>query len=141
MPASVNILEAGHVAEPNDCAILALAAYLGIPYTDVIRIASRLTEDGGKSGLTLRVIRRISDLCGTPLTIRSAFDPDADYGILFVTWRGHGEGHAALLREGHVADRNALWDWDDWHAHMATLVQTPTGRSRKVLCRLLVARE
>jgi len=141
MPATVNILEAGHVSEPNDCAILSLSAYLGIPYTDVIRIAARLVEDGGKGGLTLRTMRRIADLCGSPLTIRRTFDPAESYGIVFVQWRGHHEGHAAMLREGHVADRNALWEWDDWHAHMAQLVVTKTGKPRTMTCRLLVATE
>ena len=70
MPASVNRLEPGHSAEPNDCAITSLANYLGIDYTDVIRVAARVTSDGGKAGLTVRAIRQIAALCGQPLTIR-----------------------------------------------------------------------
>lgn len=140
-PADVNRLEIGHVDEPNDCAITALSAYLGIDYTDVIRIAARVTQDGGKHGLALHSIRKIAALCGTTLTVRRVFAPEDAYGIVMVTWKGHHEGHAAMLREGHVADRNMLWDWADWHAHMGNLVKKRDGTPRAMLTRLLCAVE
>lgn len=136
-PAMVNRLEAGHAAEPNDCAILALANYLGLDYTDVIRIAARLVDDGGKSGLTYRTIRRIASLCGTPMRMVRVFDPEDAYGIVLVQWRGHNEAHAAVLREGWVQDRNLVYAWDDWLEHMRQLVKTPSGRPRALSTRLL----
>ena len=97
--------------------------------------------DGGKSGLTVRVIRRIAALCGTPLTILRAFEADEVYGIVLVQWRGHGEAHAAVLREGWVQDRNLVYTWDDWLEHMRQLVTTKSGRPRVMTSRVLVARE
>jgi len=141
MPASVNRLESGHPSEPNDCAITSLANYLGIDYTDVIRVASRVTPDGGKTGLTVRAIRRIAALCGQPLTIRRTFDPDESYGIVVVQWRGHNEAHAAVLREGWVQDRNLVYTWHDWTATMRQMVKTAKGKPREIGWLLLVVRE
>lgn len=141
MPASVNRLESGHPSEPNDCAITSLANYLGIDYTDVIRVASRVTPDGGKTGLTVRSIRRIAALCGQPLTIRRTFDPDESYGIVVVQWRGHNEAHAAVLREGWVQDRNLVYTWHDWTATMRQMVNTAKGKPREIGWLLLVVRE
>lgn len=141
MPASVNRLEVGHASEPNDCAITSLANYLGVDYTDVIRIAARVTPDGGKTGLTVRAIRRIAALCGQPLTIRRTFEPDEAYGIVVVQWRGHREAHAAVLREGWVQDRNLVYTWHDWTATMRQMVKTPTGKPRAMGGLLLVVHE
>lgn len=141
MPASVNRLEPGHPSEPNDCAITSLANYLGIDYTDVIRVASRVTPDGGKTGLTVRSIRRIAALCGQPLTIRRTFDPDESYGIVVVQWRGHNEAHAAVLREGWVQDRNLVYTWHDWTATMRQMVKTSKGRPRAMGGLLLVVKD
>jgi hypothetical protein len=141
-PARVNRLEVGHVSEPNDCAITALANYLGLDYTDVIRLAARLTDDGGKGGLTVRTIRQIAALCGAALTIRSVFDPEEAYGIVILQWSGHREAHAAVLREGWVQDRNLVYDWDDWLAHMRPIVKPRrSGKPRALTSRLLVVKE
>lgn len=141
-PAAVNRLEVGHVAEPNDCAILAIANYLGLDYTDVIRTAARVIADGGKTGLTVRAIRMIAKLFGAALTIRSAFDPDETYGIVVLCWRGHGEAHAAVLREGWVQDRNKVYEWDDWLEHMRPLGgKTRRGKFRALTSRVLVVKE
>jgi hypothetical protein len=141
MPASVNRLETGHVSEPNDCAITSLANYLGIDYTDVIRVAARITPDGGKTGLTVRSIRRIAALCGQPLAIRRAFDPDEAYGIVLVQWHRYHEAHAAVLREGWVQDRNLVYRWDDWTATMRQMVKTSKGTPRAMTGLLLVVQE
>ena len=104
-------------------------------------MAARITEDGGKHGLTTRSIRQIAALCGTPLSLRTVFDPDEVYGIVLVQWRGHAEAHAAVLREGWVMDRNLVYAWDDWLEHMRQLVKTKSGKPRTVTARVLVAKE
>lgn len=135
LPAEVNRLEPGHDAEPNDCAILSLAIYLGVPYPDIIRIAARVIDHGGKQGLPLATIKQIAALCDAPLRLRRAFDPDDDYGIVWVEWRKRLEAHSAVLRNGLVLDRNAVWEWATWIAHQ--------GRRHPNLCKpvLLVAKE
>ena len=141
MPASVNRLEVGHAAEPNDCAITSLANYLGLDYTDIIRFAALVTDDGGKAGLTVRSIRKIAALCGQPLTIRRTFDPDEAYGTAVVQWRGHNEAHAAVRREGWVQDRNLVYSWHDWTATMRQMVKTSRGKSRTMGGLLLVVQD
>lgn len=141
MPASVNRLEPGHSAEPNDCAITSLANYLGIDYTDVIRVAARVVEDGGKGGLTVASIRKIAKLCGQPLKIRRVFDPEESYGIVVVQWPRHKEAHAAVLREGWVQDRNLVYTWHDWTATMQQMVKSPTGKPPDMTGILLVVDE
>lgn len=105
--ASVNHLETGHRDEPGDCAMVALAVYLGLPYTDVLRAVAALDQQQGKAGLKRRTIQRVGAALGVPLSIRSKFTPQ-DYGIIVSL------DHAAVLRSGLVLDRLAVWDWPHW---------------------------
>ena len=112
MPASdVNRLEAGRDDEMGDCAIVAMCAYLGLSYTEVIRAATIHDDDMGRLGLWRKTIQRIAATFGEPLLIRRQFDWDEDYGILC------GSGHAAVLRNGLVLDRLTVWEWRDWLAY------------------------
>lgn len=139
-PAVVNHLDAGSASEPHDCALRALSAYLGVAYTDIIRIAARVVEDGGKHGLMDATIKHIAKLCGTPLReIRAEFDPDDAYGIVIVDWRGLNTGHAAVLREGLVLDRLEVWSWEDWRNYRAQSERTKSGRPRVMGVKLLTA--
>lgn len=123
LPAVINRLENGHETETADCALIALGNYLDIPYTDVIRAAARVVEDGGRSGLTLPVIKRIAKLFNAPLRVLNTFDPEEAYGIALVP------GHAAVLRNGMVMDRLLVFEWADW-------LQAQKCSPKK--CRLLV---
>jgi hypothetical protein len=46
--------------EGADCALLALAFYLGEPYDDVLRVVARVDPDAGKAGLTTRQIKTVA---------------------------------------------------------------------------------
>lgn len=116
-PADVNRLEGGHETERADCAIIALGVYLGVPYTDVIRVAARVVEDGGRHGLTRRTMRRIASLFDAPLRVRKRFDPDDSYGIVWAAKPKLSDpDHCAVLRAGLVLDRLTVWEWTDWLA-------------------------
>ena len=105
--ATVNHLQAGHHDEPGDCAMVALAVYTGVPYTDVLRAVASLDNQQGKAGLTRRAIQRVGEAVGVPMAIRRSFTPQ-DYGIVV------SQDHAAVLRNGLVLDRLAVWPWPKW---------------------------
>lgn len=115
-PADVNRLENGHDTEWADCAIISLGVYLGVPYTDVIRVAARVVEDGGRHGLTRRTLKKIAALFEAPLRVRKTFDPDESYGIVWATKPAETSDHCAVLRNGLVLDRLTVWEWADWLA-------------------------
>jgi len=121
MPADILRVEPGHESETADCGIVSLSVYLGVPYTDVIRVAARVVEDGGRHGLVMPVMKRIASLCGSPLRLQRTFDPDECFGIVWVDEPRKEMAHCAVLRWGQVLDRNTLWPWDAWlAAHKAT---------------------
>lgn len=140
-PALVNRIEPDNPDEPHDCALRSLQVYLGVPVTDVIRIAARVIDHGGKHGLPVDVIKRIAAMFGAPLVEQREFDPDESYGIVLVAWRKRRTLHAAILRNGLVFDRQTVWPWDAWHADQARSVRTKTGAIVPMTARLLVARE
>lgn len=106
--ALVNTLHRG--LEPNDCAICALACYLGREYTDVMRAATLVEKrHRGKQGLWTRTIIRVAAELGVTLRKRK-LDPEEGYGLLLAP------DHAAMLRAGLVVDRDQLWPLDAWLA-------------------------
>ena len=113
-PADVNRLEAGHDTETADCAIIAIGVYLGVPYTDIIRIAARVVEDGGRNGLSRPALLQIARMCQAPLRVRRTFDPDESYGIVWSEPRKAARAHCAVLKWGQVLDRRDVWPWDAW---------------------------
>lgn len=114
-----------HDINPGDCGLVSLSTYLNVSYTDIIRIAARVQEDGGKNGLHLAAMKRIAELCGSPLKVKRNFDPDEDYGIVWI-WRKRSRiAHAAVLRNGLVLDRDTVWEWLDWVAD-----QTPKPKGK-----------
>jgi hypothetical protein len=121
MPAEILRVEPGHESERADCAIVSLSVYLDVPYTDVIRVAARVVEDGGRHGLVMPVVKRIARLCGAPLRVSRRFDADEAFGIVWVEREKDPTAHCAVLRWGQVLDRAVLWPWDAWlAAHHAT---------------------
>lgn len=106
--AEVNRLESGYPDEPADCAIVSLAIYLGVPYTDVLRAATMLDSKQGRGGLYRRTIQKVSAQLGHPLKWRKRFDPDEDYGVICAV------DHAAVLRAGLVLDRVTVWPVEAW---------------------------
>jgi hypothetical protein len=112
MPAAaVNRIESRR--QSNDCAVWALAVYLGISYEDVWQAVVMTDRSKGKNGLYPRTVCRIAELLGHPLKLKRRPDLTEDYGILFVS--DHETGHAAVLRAGLVFDVDAtVWDADEW---------------------------
>lgn len=109
MPAAaVNRLDSGHDAERADCAIIALAAYLGASYTEMLRAATLVDKHYGRDGITVRVLKKMAGVFGVTLARKRSFDPDEDYGVIFTP------DHAAVLRNGLVLDRLTVWEWADW---------------------------
>lgn len=106
--AEVNRLESGYPDEAADCAIVSLAIYLGVAYTDVLRATTVLDRKQGRDGLYRKTIQRVSAELGHPLKWRKRFDPDEDYGVIC------SADHAAVLRGGLVLDRIMVWPVEAW---------------------------
>lgn len=85
----------------SDCAVAALAMYLGIPYVGVAKHIRdiRKVERGG---LTIRQIQNLSRRIGVPLRWKHDVDISEDFGILSLTRRDHvdGFGHVVVLMRG-----------------------------------------
>lgn len=107
--AAAEVLRFVEGREQADCAIAALAMFLGMTYEDVLRAVTKLgVPQAGKVGLTTHEIRRVAAACGTPLRLRRKIEED-DYGILLL------RDHAMVLRAGLVFDPvGAVWDFDDY---------------------------
>ena len=101
----------------NDCAIWAIAAYLGVPYEDVLIEVGREDNMGGKKGLHVTQIIRICERLGKTVKLYRKVDLDKDVGILSV-WlleRGKKVGHCAVVFSGKVIDSvggTMVWDAD-----------------------------
>ena len=100
--------------QSNDCAVWALATYLGLPYADVWAKVLKLDRSKGRNGLHVKTIMRISEALGRPLRkVNAARINEDSYGVLTVQ---HPEnGHAAVVRNGLVFDTDAtVWDLPTW---------------------------
>lgn len=106
--AVINKIEAGHPDETSDCAMVSLATYLGVSYTDCIRLAVARDSELGKRGLWPAAIIKIAADLGHTLKRRKLHDDS--YGIILVP------KHAAVVREGLVIDRWTVWPLDVWLA-------------------------
>lgn len=106
-PAAVNRLVA--MREENDCAIVALSAYLGVSYEDVLRVVTVTDRKQGKQGLWTRTLIRIASRLGFRLRKR-AVDLEHGYGLLRLP------DHAVVLRNGLVLDGLSVWEADEYLA-------------------------
>ena len=107
--AVVNKIQPGY--EPNDCAICALACYLGEEYTLVLRAVTLVDRRAmGQDGLWRKTMIRVAARMGHRL-VKRRVDPDEGYGIIC------GPCHAAVLRDGLVIDRDTVWPIDAWLAN------------------------
>lgn len=104
----INELDPGHPDERGDCCMVALKVYLGIPYTETLRSATRLDNEQGRKGLWTRTVQQIAAEHGHKLTKRKRIDWDEDYGIVLTP------RHAAVLRSGLVFDRLTVWPPEAW---------------------------
>lgn len=110
-PAIATHLVAGR--EANDCAVCALAMYLGVSYEDVLReVAVRDRPHQGRQGLRLHEIERIARALGTPLRRVRKYDLSTAYGILSLP------DHVVLVRNGVIIDPEpngaTMWEVEDY---------------------------
>jgi hypothetical protein len=110
MPAAiVNKFPIIRPEEGADCALIALAFYLGEPYDDVLRVVSHVDMDMGKEGLTTRQIKKVAEVMGHPLRLKRTVNFDDDYGI--VLWKDH----ATVIRNGLLFESNGtVWEPSDY---------------------------
>jgi hypothetical protein len=101
---AVNHLTQG--LEPNDCAVVALHCYLGVAYTDILRLAVYHDAKAGRQGLWMRTICKMAEELGHPLKRRRL--TAQSYGII------HVSGHAAVVRKTLVMDRDEVLDVALW---------------------------
>ena len=92
--------------EASDCGVVALAMYLGLEYTDVLRAVTIADRRQGKLGLWTKTMQRVAARLGHPLRMRKQIDVEADYGILRLP------EHCVVLRNGLAFDNGLVWDLD-----------------------------
>ncbi len=109
MPAAAILkIEPGHPDERADCAMSALACYLGVSYTDCIRLATVMDRQHGKRGLWPATVIRIAADFGH--TLKRAKLTEDSRGVILVP------GHAAVVWNELVIDRDTIWPIDVWLA-------------------------
>lgn len=107
-PAPVNRIESRR--QSDDCAVWAIAVYLGLPYEQVFSKMMKKDRHRGRNGLGVATMQRIAQSLGHPLMLKKrSEDLHEEYAILLV------EDHAVVLRNGLVFDTDAtVWDVDEW---------------------------
>lgn len=100
--------------QSNDCAIWALATYLGKTYDEVCQVAAKADRSKAKNGLHTATIIRVAKRLGHRLIkLPPTKITEDSYGVITVT---HPENnHAAVLRNGLVFDVDmTVWDLPAW---------------------------
>ena len=98
--------------EKADCAIVALAMYLGQTYEDVLRATAEVDRKyKGKEGLWETEIKRVAKALGYSLKKKSRVNLDEDHGILCMP------NHVTVLKNGLIFDSDgAIWEAEDYLA-------------------------
>lgn len=101
------------LAETGDCAIWCLSVYLGVPYTEVLRVVATLDKrNKGRDGLWTRQIKQVAVALGTRLIKRNAVDLESDYGILLL------RDHVVVLRNGLIFETTGdIWEAEVYLKH------------------------
>lgn len=96
--------------EANDCAICALATYLGVSYEDVLRVVTRVdAKEAGREGLFSAQMRNVAKALGFRVRWRRFVDLDDAFGILYVL------DHALVVWNGMAIDCDgSIWHIDDY---------------------------
>lgn len=96
----------------GDCAIIALASYLSLPYEDVLTAVSKTVDsvqphnDGVSTPDMIKVAARL----GVKLSVRRKFNLGRDEGIVMFEVPG-AVNHVAFCKNGMVAGMDATW-WE-----------------------------
>lgn len=109
-PSRLSAIKLVPAREKSDCAISALATYLGETYENVLREAARVAPAStDNSGLTSHEIKKVAAALGKPLKWRKKVKLNTDCGILDL------ENHVTILWKGVVFDPDGtLWDVHDF---------------------------
>lgn len=107
----------------NDCAIAALASYLGHDYERVLIAASKVNRRVLEEGLTAKDIAATATklkIKGSWSTFHDHYDAN-DRGLLWVTYNDRPLEHVVMFVEGFIYDPDhdpvSLWDAEDYFAH------------------------
>lgn len=111
----------------GDCAIAALAMYLGVSYEDALEAATKGTRKAHRKGMYATQIQRAAENLDKPLVVKRNFDFETDAGVLHgvVTMSIFDDaklvcrkriGHAVCLRWGLIfePDGGEVWEYDDY---------------------------
>lgn len=108
------VMQLRKATENQSCGLLAISAYTGVLYEDIVRTAALVCPPhGGRSGLTLPEIRRILAALDFPMRKKKpAVDELADvHGIVLF------RQHCAVIRNGLLFEPDlTVWEIADWMA-------------------------
>lgn len=93
----------------GDCAICALAMYLGRAYEDVLAAAGARSRRPHHAGLFRRQITATAKALGTPLIAARSWDLETTSGILHLEHRAGA--HVVVLAEGLIFDPDGGVVW------------------------------
>ncbi len=110
--------------EPNDCAIAAIATYLGASYEDVLRASMLVDKRGARGVRYISQIKTIAAGFGVTLKARRKINLDEDEGLLRVILKKSRDAHIVVLKRGLIFDTNGrVWDHE---VYLATASARPT---------------
>lgn len=100
----------------GDCAIAALAMFLGRPYATVAEAARRVARHAETKGLYTTQIRRVAKALGVQLEKRRHSLEGPYTGLLTTKRKADKREHVVVLFQGVVLDPldGLLWDYDTW---------------------------
>jgi len=94
----------------GDCALVALAMFLGRSYEDVLAVAGSLDEQVHRHGLYIPQILKIAKRLGTPLCRRKHWDLETSEGILDLASTINADAHVVVLKAGLIFDtEGTVW--------------------------------
>jgi hypothetical protein len=97
--------------EAADCAVVALAMWLGLPYTQVAAAVATVRPLALVNGMYQKEIQTVARIFDRTLKARRKFDiEDRPSGLLMLDM---GDGHhAVLLFEGVIISDGKVWNYD-----------------------------
>jgi hypothetical protein len=107
----------------NDCAIVALAMYLGIPYPKIAAVVAAMAPRAFLRGMWTAEMRRVAKTLGTTFRYKKKFGED-ETGILILQLED--ECHAVVLFQGVVLNPGDGMAWD-YDSYLSKACATPLG--------------
>lgn len=97
--------------EASDCAVIALAQWLGLPYTQVAAAVATVRPMALADGMYQSEIKKVARIFDRSLKVRRRFSlEDRPSGLLMLEMAdGH---HAVVLFEGVIISDGKVWNYD-----------------------------